>query len=72
MANKKKNKYGNPQKNIEAQKAAEAAKLAKEVDRALVKQPAKSDEKSLLMRILVVAVAAVILLGFVVGVAFGL
>ena len=38
MANKMKNKYGNPQKNIEALKEAEAAKLARQVDRALVEQ----------------------------------
>ena len=69
MANKKKNKYGNPQKNIEAQKAAEAAKLAKEVDRALVQQP-KTSDKPMIMRIIVIAVAAVMILGVVVSAAF--
>lgn len=69
MANKKKNKYGNPQKNIEAQKAAEAAKLAKEVDRAMVQQQ-KTTDKPMLMRIIVIAVAAVMILGVVVGAVF--
>ncbi|WP_295153079.1 hypothetical protein [uncultured Ruminococcus sp.] len=69
MANKKKNRYGNPQKNIEAQKAAEAAKLAKEVDRAMVQQQ-KTTDKPMLMRIIVIAVAAVMILGVVVGAVF--
>ena len=64
MANKKKNKYGNPQKNIEAAKAAEAAKLTKETER--VVQQSRSD-KPLIMRIIVLAVAAVMILGFVIG-----
>lgn len=69
MANKKKNRYGNPQKNIEAQKAAEAAKLAKEVDKAMVQQQ-KTSDKPILMRIIVIAVAAVMILGVVVGAVF--
>ena len=73
MANKKKNKYGNPQKNIEAQKAAEAAKLAKEVEKAMVQQKTGgSTDKTMLMRILVVAVAAVMILGVVVSVVAGI
>ena len=70
MANKKKNKYGNPQKNIEAQKAAEAAKLAKEAERAAVQQAGygRTSDKSMLMRIIVIAVAAVMVLGIVVSV----
>ena len=67
MANKKKNRYGNPQKNIEAQKAAEAAKLAKEVDRSLVQQQKKTSDKPMLMRIIVLAVAAVMILGVVIS-----
>ncbi len=72
MANKKKNKYGNPQKNIEAQKAAEAAKLAKEVDRAMVQQSSYTSDTPLIKRILVIAVAAVMLLGIVISVAFNM
>lgn len=70
MANnkKKKQKYGNPQKNIEAQKAAEAA--AKEVEKAMMAQNNTSD-KPLLLRIFVLAVAAVLLLGFVIATALG-
>lgn len=65
---KKKEKYGNPQKNIEAQRAAEEA--AKEVERAMMEQKARSD-KPMLMRILVLAVAAVMILGVVVAAVFG-
>lgn len=71
MANKKKNKYGNPQKNIEAQQAAEAARLSKEVDRALSQQ-SNVDKKPLIMRIVVLAIAAVMILGVVVGAALGM
>ncbi|HCJ42209.1 hypothetical protein [uncultured Ruminococcus sp.] len=67
MANKMKNKYGNPQKNIEALKEAEAAKLARQVDRALVEQKTPTDRKPMVMRILVLAVAAVMILGVVIG-----
>lgn len=69
MAKKKKNRYGNPQKNIEAQQAAEAAKLAKEVDRAVAQQNKVSD-KPLITRIFVVAIAAVMILGVVIGAVF--
>ena len=69
MTNKKKNKYGNPQKNIEAQQAAEAARIAKEVDRAMMQQNKVSD-KPLIMRIIVLAVAAVMVLGVVIGAVF--
>lgn len=65
---KKKEKYGNPQKNIEAQRAAEEA--VKEVERAMMEQKARSD-KPMLMRILVLAVAAVMILGVVVAAVFG-
>lgn len=65
---KKKQKYGNPQKNIEAQKAAEEA--AKEVERAMIAQSKKSD-KPTIMRILGLALAAVMILGLVVGAVIG-
>lgn len=69
MAKKKKNRYGNPQKNIQVQQAAEAAKAAKEVEKAIVQQN-KTDNKPLLMRIVVIAVAAVMVLGVVIGAVF--
>ncbi|MBR1863533.1 MAG: hypothetical protein IJ806_05555 [Ruminococcus sp.] len=70
MTNNKKvkNKYGNPQKNIEARKAAEAA--AREVETAMIQQK-KAADKPLIMRILVLAVAVVMILGVVVGAAMG-
>lgn len=64
MANKNKNKYGNPQKNIEAEKAIEAAKLTKEAER--VAQH-KSSDKPLIMRIIVIALVAVMIFGFVIA-----
>ncbi|MBO4867700.1 MAG: hypothetical protein J5582_14260 [Ruminococcus sp.] len=72
MANKMKNKYGNPQKNIDAFKAAEAAKLAKEVDKQLVhNNTVPTSRKPMLMRILVLAVVAVMILGIVMVAAKG-
>ncbi|MBO5557220.1 hypothetical protein [Ruminococcus sp.] len=67
MANKKKNKYGNPQKNIDALKEAEAAKLARQVDKALVEQRTPTDSKPMFMRIIVLAIVAVMILGVVIG-----
>jgi hypothetical protein len=71
MANKMKNKYGNPQKNIDAFKAAEAAKLAKEVDKQIVHNQVPTDKKPMLMRMIVIAVVAVMILGMVIGAVAG-
>ncbi len=71
MANKMKNKNGNPQKNIDAFKAAESAKLAKEVDKQLVHNTVPTDRKPMLMRIIVLAVVAVMVLGIVIGAVAG-
>ena len=71
MANKMKNKYGNPQKNIDAFKATESAKLAKEVDKQLVHNTVPTDRKPMLMRIIVLAVVAVMVLGIVIGAVAG-
>ncbi len=73
MAKKKKEKYGNPEKNIAARKAKEAAVQAKEkANDGFEKSskafaPADVGEKSMFMRILVLAIAAVMVLGIVVG-----
>ena len=71
MANKMKNKYGNPQKNIDALKASEAAKLAKEVDKQIVHNHVPTDRKPMIMRILVLALVAVMVLGIVIGAVAG-
>ncbi|SFC93720.1 hypothetical protein [Ruminococcus albus] len=72
MANKMKNKYGNPQKNIDAFKAAEAAKLAKEVDKQLVhNNSVPTSRKPMFMRILVIAIVAVMILSLVIVAAKG-
>ena len=77
MAKKKKNRYGNPQKNIEAQRAREQKSSAKTTGSADVEaqikaaekayKPSAVTEKSMLLRIFVIAIAAVMVLGFVVG-----
>ncbi|ADU22193.1 MULTISPECIES: hypothetical protein [Ruminococcus] len=71
MANKMKNKYGNPQKNIDAFKTAESAKLAKEVDRQIVRNTVQTDKKPMIMRIIVLAIVAVMVLGIVIGAVAG-
>lgn len=71
MANKMKNKYGNPQKNIDAFKAAEAVKLSKEVDKQIVHNQVRTDRKPMLMRIFVLAIVAVMVLGIVIGAVAG-
>lgn len=73
MAKKKKNRYGNPEKNIAAQQAKEAAAQAKEnandgyEKSSKAFAPAPASEKPMFMRILVLAIAAVMVLGIVVG-----
>ena len=71
MANKMKNKYGNPQKNIDAFKAAEAAKLAKDVDKQIVHNHVQTNSKPMIMRIVVLAIVAVMVLGIVIGAVAG-
>ena len=66
MANskKKKQKYGNPQKNLELQQQKEQAIEEKQVERVVSEQ---KSNKPLLARILVIAICAVMVLGIVVG-----
>ncbi len=68
MAKKKKNRYGNPQKNIEAQKAREKVDVEEQIKAAEKAYNSQNvSDKPLLFRILVIAIAAVMVLGFVVG-----
>lgn len=73
MAKKKKERYGNPEKNIAARQAKEAAAQAKEASgegydkQSKAFAPAAASEKPMFMRILVLAIAAVMVLGIVVG-----
>lgn len=73
MSKKKKEKYGNPEKNIAARQAKEATAQSKEntgkeyLNSSKAFAPAAESDRPVFMRILVLAIAAVMLLGIVVG-----
>lgn len=68
MAKKKKNRYGNPAKNIAAQEVKMQAAAPTEQPRAKAYASAPEDSsKPMILRILVLAIVAVMILGIVVG-----